>query len=61
MEALYKSSNESIIGPKTLVYQDKKFVGYIYEHINGIELSSISPLARINTLFDNVGILLEDI
>lgn len=61
MEALYKSSNESIIGPKTLVYQDKKFVGYIYEHIKGIELFSISPLARINTLFDNVDILLKDI
>ena len=61
MEALNKSSNSSIIGPKILVYQDKKFIGYIYEHINGIEVSSISRFARIDTLFKNIGVLLEDI
>ena len=61
MEALYKSSNRSIIGPKTLVYQDKKFVGYIYEYINGIEVASVSRFARIDTLFKNIGILFEDI
>ncbi len=61
MEALCKSSNESIVGPKTLVYQDKKFVGYIYEYINGIEVASVSRFTRIDTLFKNIGILFDDI
>jgi len=44
-------SNEKIIGPKKLIFENNKFIGYSYEYIKGKQLDEISTFTKINDLF----------
>lgn len=61
LEALCESSNNSFIGPKKLVYQKDRFVGYIYEYVEGRTLKYMSPRTKVSTLLEPVDTLFEDL
>ena len=54
-------SNETFIGPKKLVYQDGKIVGYIYELLHGKTLSKLSSKTRLSTVVQDLDVVFENI